>query len=67
MEQQEFNSLADKHNLTGDTRAACLLVLVDGATAYAAAKATGVNKSTVGRALKRLNRDTCESCGQVLP
>lgn len=56
---------ADRHRLRGDTREACRLVLIKGLSNYAAAKKTGVAKSTIGRALARLDRGVCPTCGQA--
>lgn len=66
MTAREFEKLADLHRLQGDTREACRLVLIEKISGYAAAKKTGVAESTISRALKRIGRDTCRSCGQVI-
>jgi len=67
MTGREFTRLADRHRLRGDTRAACRLVLIGGLSNYAAAQQTGIAKSTIGRALKRIARGVCRACGQPLP
>ena len=67
MTAREFERLADQHRLRGDTREACRLVLIGGLSNYAAAQQTGVAKSTIGRALARINRGVCRRCGQALP
>ncbi len=67
MTKTEFARLADLHRLRGATRQALHLVLVGGLSGYAAAQQTGVAKSTVSRALKRIEYGTCACCGQPLP
>ena len=53
--------------LTDRTAVACRLVLVDGLTAYAAAKDCGINQSVISRGLHVLRRATplaqCPKCG----
>ena len=66
MTGREFTRLADRHRLRGDTRAACRLVRIGGLSNYAAAQQTGVAKSTIGRALKRLAHGLCQCCGQPI-
>jgi predicted DNA-binding protein (UPF0251 family) len=66
MISREFERLANQHRLRGDTREACRLVLIKGLSNYAAAKTTGVAKSTIGRALKRVARGVCRACGQSI-
>ena len=67
MTGREFTRLADRHRLRGETRVACRLVLIGGLSNYAAAQQTGIAKSTIGRALKRIARGVCRACGQPLP
>lgn len=64
MTPREFDKLILAHNLTGAWAKAARRVLVDGETAYAAAKDLGLAATTVSRALKRLRRPICESCGR---
>jgi len=64
MDKSKFDRLSDVHNITGKTLEGCRLVLIDGLSYYSAAKITGVNRSTVGRALKRMDRKVCDCCGR---
>lgn len=66
MTAREFERLTENHRLRVDTRVACRLVLVHKLSNYAAAQQTGVAKSTIGRALKRLARGVCRACGQTI-
>lgn len=59
-----FARLAKTHRLRGATLEAARLVLVDGLTRYAAAKRTRLYKSTVTRAVARLQRPLCPACGR---
>lgn len=58
----EFTRLADAHHISGRTREALRLVVVDGLTAYAAAQRIGIEQSAVSRARKRLQRPLCPHC-----
>ena len=60
----EFARLAKIHRLRGATLEAARLVLVDGLTCYAAAKRAALYKSTVSRAVARLQRPLCPACGR---
>lgn len=65
MKVKEFDKLVKAHRLRGErTIAACRAVLVDGLTAYAAARQIGVEESVVSRALAKLRRPLCPTCGQ---
>lgn len=65
MRLQEFNRLIAIHRLRGErTVAACHLVLVDGLLPIDAAEAAGIHRSAVSRALARLRRPTCPTCGR---
>lgn len=67
MTQKEYATLVKAHRLRGEkTIAACRAVLVDGRTAYAAAKKIGVEESTISRALAKLRRPLCPTCSQPL-
>jgi len=48
------------------TIAACRAVLVDGLTAYAVAAKHDLAESVISRALGRLRRPRCPTCGQPL-
>lgn len=48
--------------MTGRTREALQLVLVDGLTAYAAAQQIGIEQSVISRARRRLERPLCPRC-----
>lgn len=67
MTAAEFTRLADAHHITGRTREALQLVMVDDLTPYAAAQQTGVEQSTISRARKRLKRPLCPHCHHVIP
>lgn len=65
MTPAEFNRLAETHPSRGGnplTLEAARMVLVDGLTCYAAAQKTGLAKSTVTRAVERLQRPVCPAC-----
>lgn len=65
MTPTEYAKLIKAHRLRGaKTIAACRLVLVGEETAYAAAHKIGANESTISRALARLRRPLCPTCGQ---
>ncbi len=67
MTAAEFEALlaTQRPALRARTAAACRLVLVDGLTAYAAAKACGdMHQSILSRALARLRQPRCPTCGQ---
>lgn len=67
MTAKEYAKLVKAHRLRGGkTIAACRAVLVDGLTAYAAARKIGVEESTISRALTKLRRPLCPQCGQPL-
>ena len=67
MTPKEYAKLAKAHRLRGDrTIAACRAVLVDGLTAYAAAHEIGIEESVISRALAKLRRPLCPTCGQPL-
>lgn len=67
MTATEFRRLADAHGITGRTREALQLVLVDDLTAYQAAQQIGIAQSTIGRAKARMERPLCPCCGQPEP
>lgn len=64
MDTVAFSRLAEASRIKGVTYMAARLVLIDGKTAYQAAKETGVAQSTVSRALRRMYRPVCTCCGQ---
>lgn len=65
MTPKEYAKLVKAHRLRGEkTIAACGAVLVDGLTAYAAAHKIGIEESTISRALAKLRRPLCPTCGQ---
>jgi predicted transcriptional regulator len=64
MNQKDFDRLAEIHRLKKQTAEACQRVLVNGETAYSVAKDMNIAESTISRALKRLDRPVCKSCGQ---
>lgn len=66
MKSSEFERLINIHGLGPLSINGARLVLVHGLTKYAAAKQLGIAESTVGRAVARLKRPLCKSCGQVL-
>ena len=67
MTPKEYAKLTKANRLRGEkTIAACRAVLVDALTAYAAAHKIGIEESTVSRALARLRRPLCPTCGQPL-
>jgi predicted transcriptional regulator len=66
MKANEYNKLVETHGLRGRTVEACRHVLVDGGTAYQAAKMLDIEQSTISRALKKLRRPVCERCGQPI-
>jgi hypothetical protein len=67
MTSKEYERLAKAHRLRGEkTIAACRVVLVDGLSAYAAARKVGIEESTISRALAKLRRPLCPHCGQPL-
>lgn len=67
MSPKEYAKLTKAHRLRGDkTIAACKAVLVDGVTAYAAAHKIGIEESVISRALAKLRRPLCPTCGQPL-
>lgn len=66
MTHAEFQKLIKIHRLRGRSVEACRRVLVGGETAYAAAADLGLARSTLSRALARLNRKICRACGQPL-
>ena len=67
MDTSEFNTLVKRHNLKGASVDAARRVLVDGLSAYAAAKELGITESTISRALAKLKRPLCPCCQQPLP
>ena len=66
IKSSHFDLLVTLHGLHGESVEACRRVLVEGATAYQAAKELGLSRSTVSRALKKLDRSLCPHCGQPL-
>ena len=67
MTDRKFDQLIAAHGLRGArTIAACRLVLVDGLPAIEAAQKAGINRSAVSRALAKLRREVCESCGHPI-
>ncbi len=67
MTPKEYAKLVKAHRLRGEkTIAACGAVLVDELTAYAAARKIGVEESTISRALAKLRRSLCPTCGQPM-
>ena len=64
MKARNFERLAKANRLRGATLDACRLVLVDGESAYAASNITGRSQSTISRALAKMARGICETCGQ---
>jgi len=67
MTPKEYAKLAKAHRLRGEkTIAACKAVIVDGLTAYAAAHKIGIEESTISRALAKLRRPLCPTCGQPM-
>jgi hypothetical protein len=65
MTPKEYTRLVKANRLRGEkTIAACRAVLVDGLTAYAAAHRVGVAESIISRALAKLRRPLCPTCGQ---
>ena len=66
MTKKDFNKLIEAHKLRGAQVKACQWVLVNKKTAYQAAMDTGVDKSLLGRALKKLRRPLCQCCGKPI-
>lgn len=66
MDKKLFDQLVKTHGLRGRSVEACKRVLVDKETAYAVSKSLGLSESTISRALKRLNREICNTCGQPI-
>lgn len=67
MTLKEYAKLIKAHRLRGEkTIAACRSVLIDGLTAYAAARRIGVAESIISRALAKLRRPLCPTCGQPI-
>jgi predicted DNA-binding protein (UPF0251 family) len=59
----QFDRLIAASNLRGErTIQACRLVKVEGLTAYAAAKQTGINQSAISRALAKIPKRICPTC-----
>lgn len=54
------------HNLSGASRDAAWLVLVQGWAANRAAEHLNVAESTVSRAIAKLKRPVCQCCGQPM-
>lgn len=69
MTSSQFTAALTASNMRPSTRTAkaCRLVLVDGMTAYAASQQTGLAQSVVSRALAKLARPVCPTCGQAIP
>ncbi len=71
MTDAEFRALlaTQRRPLRPQTAEACRLVLVVGETGYAAARTTGIQQSTVSRAVARLTAPPpprCPCCGQQI-
>lgn len=66
MTSKEFNRLVKIHGLRGESVEACRRVLVEGETAYIVARDLDLAESTISRALARLARKICETCGQPI-
>jgi hypothetical protein len=68
MTVSQFAAALVAANIKSSTRtaAACRLVLVDGATAYAASQQVGISRAAVSKALARLARPVCPTCGQAI-
>ena len=67
MTPKQFDQLVKAHRIRRDkTIKACRAVLVDGMSAYAAARKYGLNESIISRALAKLRRPRCPTCGQPL-
>lgn len=68
MNLSEFTAALAAANIRPSTRTAkaCRMVLVDGATAYAASQQVGISRAAVSRALAKLARPVCPTCGQVV-
>ena len=65
---QFHHMIAATHLRDGKTAKACRLVLVDGLSAYRAARISDVDQSAVIRALRKIPREACKACGQpILP
>lgn len=67
MTKRELDKLIKTHRIRGEkTIEALRLVLMDGLTAYEAAKQADVGEATISRAKKRLERPVCKCCGRPL-
>jgi len=68
MTPKQYDQLVKAHRIRRDkTIKACRAVLVDGMSAYAAARKYGLNESVTSRALAKLRRPLCPTCGQPFP
>jgi hypothetical protein len=67
MTPKEYAKLIKAHRLRGEkTIAACRAVLVGAEPPAAAAREVGIAESVISRALARLRRPVCPTCGQPL-
>jgi len=66
VDKVDFDKLADAHGMSGKSRKACKNVLVHNMRHVDAAREASCTPALVTNALKRLDRETCDCCGQVL-
>lgn len=68
MTPSQFTAALAAANIRPSTRTAkaCRLVLVEGMTAYAASRQVRIAESVVSRALAKLARPVCPTCGQQI-
>lgn len=68
MTETEFKKAVAATRLRPGSRtvAACRLVLVDGLTAYAAARKIGITAGAISAGLRALRRPRCAACGAAL-